>query len=154
MKVGDRITAEVTAVRDNGIFVTHDGREGLIRVVELTWDETRKPIPADFACVGGAVELHVTSVHEAGFSGSLKMLSPATNPRLHPALTDGRVLVAHVRAILSWGVLVNLPIGLVARLDPCPEATRATLHVDMPVEVVVTAVDGDSGKITARLSTP
>ena len=150
MKVGERVSAEVTDVKDNGIFLSHEGLPGIITVVELTWDETKRPVPADFASRGDALELLVMTAHDAGFSGSLKRLRPEDDPRSHAALTDSSVLAATVRAMPSFGVLVNLPIGLVAKLDPCPDTLREKLEVGSEISVIVAHVDEGTGKITVR----
>jgi len=151
MRVGERIVARVVEVKDNGIYLDHEGRSGIISVVELTWDETKKPVPEEFAAPGDDLELLVMTEHAGSFSGSLKRLQPNDDPRRHPALTDGSVLTASVRAIRPFGVLVDLPIGLVAMLAHRTDACRESLYVGATLKVVVTA-DEATGKVTARLA--
>jgi ribosomal protein S1 len=150
MKVGELGRARVKEVRDNGLYLRAGDRHGIITVVELTWDETVRPHPADFAQPGDELDFVVMTVHEGGFSGSLKRLHPTGDPRAHPFLRDGTPIAATVRAIRPFGVLVNLSIGLVARLEPYPDAMHDSLEVGASIRVVVTDVNDNSGTIAAR----
>lgn len=89
MNVGERIVAQVLDIKDNGIFVRHEGLVGIITIVELTWDERTPPNPSDFANPKDTLELLVMSANSTGFHGSLKRLHPEDDPWKHPALKDG-----------------------------------------------------------------
>lgn len=152
MKTGDRIVADVVEVKENGIHVRHEGRKGLISVVELTWDERKRPVPHEFASEGQSLELLVMAAYAGGFSGSLKRLRPEDDPRRHPALADGRVLAATVRARRTFGVFVDLPMGLVAMLEPRSGPRIEALTVGSAIDVVVTNVEEGVGTISVRLA--
>lgn len=152
MKIGEQIIARVVEVKDNGIFLRYKDLFGIISVVELTWDETQRPVPETFARSGDNLQLLVMSAHESGFSGSLKRLRPEDDPRALPALKDGSVLSASVRAKRPFGVFVNLSIGLVAMLEDCSTSLRESLEVGQTLDVVVTKVDEVSGKLSARVA--
>ena len=150
MKVGERTSARVEDVRDNGVYLRAGERQGIIPVVELTWDETRSHRPTDFAKPGDELEFIVMTMYEDGFSGSLKRLEPTGDPRAHPGLKDGRWLDATVRALKPFGVFVDLAIGVVAKLEPCSDEMRNKLKVGSPLRVSVTDVSEETGNIIAR----
>ncbi|MFK8001718.1 MAG: hypothetical protein AB8H86_19140 [Polyangiales bacterium] len=152
MKVGEQIVARVVEVQENGIYLRHEDYSGIVSVVELTWNETQRPVPEDFARAGDDLRLLVMTVHEHGFSGSLKRLRPGDDPRRLPVLTDGSVLNASVRAKRAFGVFVDLSIGLVATLEGCTHSFRDSLEVGQALRVIVSNVDKASGKLSVRLA--
>ncbi|MFK7992187.1 MAG: hypothetical protein AB8I08_39575 [Sandaracinaceae bacterium] len=151
VRVGEQITARVVEVKENGIWVRHEGRTGIIPIVEWTWCETTRPVPERFATPGEDLRLLVMTDHESGFSGSLKRLRPGDDPRRHPALHDGSVLSASVRATRPFGVFVDLSIGLVAMLEDGGDGVRDDLEVGRAVRVTVTDSDEATGKIRVRV---
>lgn len=149
MKAGDKIRCRVTRVEDNGIYLTHGGRSGLVRVVELTWKDTEAPIPARFARAGDELEVVVLSVGPGSFGASIKHLDPSANPWLSPQVKIGTRLPGVVRSIRDFGAFVDLDVGLVALVREHPH-----LELGDACEVELTRVDGDARKLEGRLVGP
>lgn len=145
--VGDRVVARVVETRDNGIFVEYAGRCGIVSVVELSWDETRRCQPASFARAGDDLEVVIMAVGPSSFGASVRELTPRDNPWVHPMLRVGETLSGSVRVVHSFGVFVNLDLGVVVRVEADDSATFA---VGDRVEVVLSRVDAERRKLEGR----
>ena len=146
MQPGDHIRARVVDVRDNGIYLEHEGKRALLNVTELSWNEAQPTSPHDFAAKGDALEVLVTAVDDEVFSASLKRLDPGADPWTQASLVVGARHEATVRALPEWGVLVDLDIGLVAVLEGADDRPAPGTRVS----VALTVIDRDSRKLRAR----
>ena len=150
MRPGDHIVAHVIDVRENGIFLKYEGRRGIVSVVELTWDETGAARAADHARVGENIEVVVTAVGPESFGASLRECRPDENPWLLPSLVVGGRHGGAIRTVTSFGVFVNLDIGLVALCDWDSERYSAGDTTGEVCEVELTGIDRAKGQLRAR----
>lgn len=150
MKPGDRIIVEVLEVRDNGIFFEYAGKSAIVNVTELTWDETGRAWPPDFASAGDQLEVVITAVGPESLGASIKRLDPSANPWLDSTLVVGARHPGRLSRRVSWGLFADLDIGLVALLDDLtPDMIQ--LPAGIPITVELTKIDRAARKLGARL---
>ena len=149
LKTSETTLAEVIDVRDNGLYLRADGRDGFINVTELTW-APGPVVPSCFAKVGDTIAVHVYAVTESAFYASLKALNPQGDPfRDLSIYSEGAVHRGHVWAIRAYGVHVLLESGAIGLL-PSQTQTHAP-RIGDPVEVEVVSFDATMRQLVIRV---
>ena len=114
LKVGDRVTGEVTRLADFGAFVAvMPGVEGLIHVSEMSW--TRRVQRADEVLKKGErVEAAVLKIDEANGRLSLGLKQVLGNPwdTIKDRYPVGKVVEGKVSRIAKFGAFVELEEGI------------------------------------------
>ncbi len=149
MKPGEPAHAVVIDVRDNGLYLRADGRDGFINVTELTW-APGPVLPSSFAKVGDTIAVHVYAVTESGFYASLKALNPTGDPfRDLSIYSEGAVHRGQVWAIRAYGVHVLLESGAIGLLQS--QTQTHALRIGDPVEVEIVSFDATMRQLVIRV---
>lgn len=87
IKVGDRVTGRVVAVKEHGIFVDLGGVEGRIQLSELSHDRSARP--SDIAKVGDAIEAIVLRIDVPQAAPPHAQTAPSQPPAEQPPAEGG-----------------------------------------------------------------
>ena len=152
VKSGHTIQAEVVDVRDNGLYLRAEGRDGFVNVTELGW--APGPVrPSAYARVGETIDVFVYAVTETGFHASLKALDPAGDPFRDLSVYEvGTVHRGTVRSVASWGVFVLLESGAVGRI--ATDQGSFGLSPGDRVQVAIVSFDPPTRRLELRFLPP
>lgn len=149
MREGDVIEAEVVDVKDNGLYLRHEGLPGFVNVTHLTWSATGPFLPSAHATPGEKVKVRVYAVSAERFYASLKDLHPEQDPWRDPsAYAVGTVHRGVVQKVVPFGALVLLDAGAIGLLEPEQGAPR--LELGQELDVIVVSLDLALKKIGLR----
>jgi small subunit ribosomal protein S1 len=145
MNQGDIVRAEVTGVRDNGVFLHCEGLDGFVNVTNISWEQGRLDHRNLFR-KGELIDVLVYAITENRFYASIKDVYPEANPWRDPGIyAVGTRHIGILRSVVPFGAFVELGVGAVGLL---PDAK--TLVEGDQIEVLVVNVDDASKKILLR----
>lgn len=112
LKVGDKLTGNVTGIAPFGLFVNAQGLEGLVHLSEISWDKVTNP--ADFFKVDDVVEVQVIGLNDDGkrVAYSIKRLQKDPWKDLVKKYEVGQMVEGVVKSIADYGAFVKIEDGL------------------------------------------
>ncbi len=111
-KVGDVMSAYVTAVTPYGIFVNAEGLDGLVHVSEISWDKVENT--GDFAQVGDQIKVRLIDIDEEGkrVAYSIKQLSDDPWNDVAVDYKVGEKIKGAISEIEDYGVIIKIGNGV------------------------------------------
>lgn len=112
LKVGDKLTGNVTGIAPFGLFVNAQGLEGLVHLSEISWDKVTNP--ADFFKVEDVVDVQVIGLNDDGkrVAYSIKRLLKDPWKDLVKKYEVGQSVEGVVKSIADYGAFVKIEDGL------------------------------------------
>ncbi|RMD76681.1 S1 RNA-binding domain-containing protein [Candidatus Dojkabacteria bacterium] len=112
LKIGDRMTGEVTGIAPFGLFVSANGIEGLVHLSEISWDKVVNP--GDYYKIGDKVEVEVIGIfdNKKKVAYSIKRTQKDPWEDIVSRYQIGQVVKGVVSSIVDYGVFVRLEEGL------------------------------------------
>ncbi len=155
LKEGDRVTGEVTSVRDFGAFVDIGGIEGLLPISEVSY--SRVEDLSEILTVGQQLELIVKRIDWAENKFSFSLRDTLADP-WSTAVLDfpvGRQLSGKVSRLAQFGAFVTLAEGIdglihISRLGEGKRINhpREVVSVGQEIAVTVEKVDSEQRRIS------
>jgi len=155
LKEGDRVTGEVTSIRDFGAFVDIGGIEGLLPISEVSYSRVENLEEA--LSVGQQLELIVKRIDWAENKFSFSLRDTLADP-WSTAVVDfpiGRQLSGRVSRLAQFGAFVTLAEGIdglihISRLGEGKRINhpREVVSVGQEIAVTVEKVDSDQRRIS------
>jgi len=112
VKVGDILSAVVTAVTPIGLFVNAEGLEGLVHISEISWDKVENP--ADFHKPGDKVKVMLIGMDSEGkrIAYSIKRLQKDPWEDAIKKFKVGQIVEGVVTKVVDYGAFVKIGAGL------------------------------------------
>jgi small subunit ribosomal protein S1 len=153
LKVGQRLSGEVTNVTEFGVFVDLGGVEGLIHISELSWG--RVSHPNQICKVRQVVEVLVMEVapERCRIALSLKRLMPNPWEKAQASYPINVVVPAVVTTLVPYGAFARLEEGLEGLIHaseiPLPpnQAVKDVLSPGQNVRVRILQVDASRQRL-------
>lgn len=155
IRVGDNIKVKVTNVTDDGLDVTHNNFQGLVRIIDLDWD-THGLLERIYECYSplDQIDVKVMAVDGNRFRGSVKDLYPEKNPWRNPEIYKiGSVFKGCIFKETDFGYFLKLNTGAISLLKK-PVIVSAHYEEGDSVEIVVSSVDSALEKLIVELAKP
>ena len=158
LEEGKIIKGKISGVVDFGLFVNHNGVEGLVHISEIDWGHVANP--ADYGAVGDEVEVVIIGVEGEKVSFSIKRLTPDPWIIAIKNYKLGQEVKGTINKITDYGVFVKLEetlSGLVhvseisdedENIDP-----NSVLTVGQPVDCVIINIDEKKHELGLSLRT-
>lgn len=112
VRVGDKLSGQITGIAPFGLFVSAEGLEGLVHLSEISWDKVTNP--ADFFKVGDAVKVEIIGIEDNGkrVAYSIKRLQSDPWDAIVQKYKVGQRVMGEITKIVDYGAFVRIEEGL------------------------------------------